>query len=208
VIILFRDPRSILLAIPAVFIGIIIHEYSHALTADLLGDSTPRRYGRLTLNPLAHIDIIGLLAFVLIGFGWAKPVPVNPSNFKRPRLYDVLVSLAGPVSNFLIALVVILIQFIINKANGGNYGTLPGIVPVLHYIAYFNIAFFFLNLLPIPPLDGYHILKSFLGPKYNNFFRIYERYGILILLGFVFFLGTYFFGFAQLFYFNILSLFS
>lgn len=205
---LFRDPREILLAIPAVIIGLIFHEFSHALMADLLGDSTPRRYGRLTLNPLAHVDIIGLLAFVLIGFGWARPVPVNPSNFKRPRLYDILVSLAGPVSNFLIALITLLIEFLIFKIAGGTYNVLPGLIPVFSYIAYFNIAFFFLNLLPIPPLDGYHILRSFVGNRFGNFFGFYERYGILFLIGFIFFVGPYFFQFAQNFYTSLFNIFS
>ena len=177
---MFRDPRQILLSIPAVFLAIIFHELAHALTADKLGDPTPRSYGRITLNPLAHMDLFGLIAFFLIGFGWAKPVQINPNYFKNPKKDNILVSISGPAANLFIALTTILIEVFLLKLFPGVYDSLPGLIPVFHTIAYLNIAFAMLNLLPIPPLDGYHILREFISERYKSTLQVYERYSIIV----------------------------
>src|SRR6056297_1307716 len=194
---MFRDPRQILLSIPAVFLAIIFHELAHALTADKLGDPTPRSYGRITLNPLAHMDLFGLIAFFLIGFGWAKPVPVNPNYFKNPKRDNILVSISGPLSNLFIALITILIEVILLKIVPGVYDSLPGLIPVFHTIAYLNIAFSILNLLPIPPLDGYHIFRELITDKYKYMLKMYERYSIIVFFIALFVIFPYIFRIAQ-----------
>ncbi|MEA1883680.1 MAG: site-2 protease family protein [Thermotogota bacterium] len=204
---MFRDPRQILLSIPAVFLAIIFHELAHAFTADKLGDPTPRSYGRLTLNPLAHMDLFGLMAFLLIGFGWAKPVPVNPNYFKNPKRDNILVSISGPLANLLIALITILIEVFLLKLVPGVYDTLPGLIPVFHTIAYLNIAFSILNLLPIPPLDGYHILRELISDKYRYILKMYERYSIIVFFIALFVIFPYVFRTAQVIFFTLLDLF-
>lgn len=204
---MFRDPRQILLSIPAVFLAIIFHELAHAFTADKLGDPTPRSYGRLTLNPLAHMDLFGLMAFLLIGFGWAKPVPVNPNYFKNPKRDNILVSISGPLANLLIALITILIEVFLLKLVPGVYDILPGLIPVFHTIAYLNIAFSILNLLPIPPLDGYHILRELISDKYRYILKMYERYSIIVFFIALFVIFPYVFRTAQVIFFTLLDLF-
>ena len=204
---MFRDPRQILLSIPAVFLAIIFHELAHAIMADKLGDPTPRSYGRLTLNPLAHMDLFGLIAFFLIGFGWAKPVPVNPNYFKNPKRDNILVSISGPLSNLFIAFITILIEVILLKLFPGVYDTLPGLIPVFHTIAYLNIAFSILNLLPIPPLDGYHILRELINDKYRNMLKAYERYSIIVFFIALFLVFPTVFRSAQAVFFFLLDLF-
>jgi Zn-dependent protease len=198
---------QILLSIPAVLLAIIFHELAHAWTADKLGDMTPRNYGRLTLNPLAHMDLIGLLMFLFIGFGWAKPVPVNPNNFKNPKRDRILVSVAGPIANFIIAFTVILIEVLLLKLFPAAYNAIPGLIPVFHAIAYLNIAFGLLNLLPIPPLDGYHIVRDLLANRFRDFFILYERYRIIVFFIALFFIFPTVFSFAQYIFISILRLF-
>ena len=204
---MFRDPRQILLSIPAVFLAIIFHELAHAFTADKLGDPTPRSYGRITLNPLAHLDLFGLIAFLLIGFGWAKPVQINPNYFKNPKKDNILVSLSGPIANLLIAITTILIEVLLLKITPGVYDTLPGLIPVFHTIAYLNIAFAILNLLPIPPLDGYHILREIIDQKYKHILQMYERYSLIVFFLALFVLFPYVFRTAQIIFFFLLDLF-
>ncbi|MFP4461575.1 MAG: site-2 protease family protein [Thermotogota bacterium] len=203
---MFRDPRQILLSIPAVFLAIIFHELAHALTADKLGDPTPRSYGRITLNPLAHLDMFGLIAFLLIGFGWAKPVPVNPNYFKDPKKGNILVSISGPAANLLIAITTILIEVLLLKLTPGVYDALPGLIPVFHTIAYLNIAFAILNLLPIPPLDGYHIIRELISEKYKYFLQMYERYSLIVFFIALFVIFPYVFRTAQGIFFFLLDL--
>ncbi|HOO33538.1 MAG TPA: site-2 protease family protein [Thermotogota bacterium] len=201
---MFRDPMQILLSVPAVLLAIIFHELAHALMADKLGDMTPRNYGRLTLNPLAHMDIIGLLLFLFIGFGWAKPVPINPNNFKNPKRDSILVSIAGPIANFFIAFIFILIEVLLLKVFPAAYNAIPGLIPVFHSIAYLNIAFGLLNLLPIPPLDGYHIVRDLLAGRFRDFFIMYERYSIIVFFVALFFIFPTVFTFAQYIFLSVL----
>lgn len=149
----------ILASIPALIIAAAGHEFAHAKVADMLGDSTPRSMGRLTLNPVAHLDLIGSIAFLIGGFGWAKPVMVDTSNFRNPRTDYALVSIAGPASNVLMAFLGYLaLRFL------GSYGLLTNdsLELVLTLIVVYNINFAILNMMPIPPLDGSRIITSLL----------------------------------------------
>lgn len=155
-----------LLIIPALLIGFTFHEYAHAITADRLGDKTPRYQGRLTLNPLVHIDIMGFILFIIAGFGWAKPVQINPNNFKNYRKDDLKVSFAGPAANIIIAFIFTLIYIIFEEATQGKEsGSFSALIIgfiniVLLYTAFYNCVLFILNLLPVPGFDGYHILSD------------------------------------------------
>jgi len=134
-----------LIAFASLLIAVTIHEYSHALVADRLGDPTARSYGRLTLNPLAHLDPLGTIMLFIAHFGWGKPVPIDPYNFKSPRRDEILVSLAGPLSNFILALV---------------FSRFSGIFPYI--LTYTNLYLGIFNLFPFPPLDGSKVLLNLL----------------------------------------------
>ncbi|MGI6188511.1 MAG: site-2 protease family protein [Clostridiales bacterium] len=177
-----RNLVEILLSIPAVFLAIAFHEFAHAYSAYRLGDPTPKNMGRLTLDPLAHVDWLGFIMFALFGFGWAKPVQVNPSNFRNRRTGNIIVSLAGPAANMMLAIltliILLLIQLLVREL-----GILWNIIV---RVIYLNILFALLNLVPIPPFDGYHIVRELFYRKNVKFFWQYERYSLLILLIFIF----------------------
>src|SRR5690554_2816079 len=181
---MFREPMEIVLSLPAVFLATSFHEFAHAWTAVKLGDDTPRIRGRLTMDPLVHIDWVGLILFALIGYGWAKPVQINPSKFSNKKLGDILVALSGPAANFLLAVAGTLLSVALSiiKVSSPAMNT---ILSVTDYIIYLNIVFGLLNLLPIPPLDGYKIIKNLLFRSNIRFFLIYERYGTYILIAFL-----------------------
>lgn len=172
--------KDILEIMPGFLLGISIHEFSHGLAADRLGDNTPRLQGRLTLNPAKHLDPIGFLCLLVFGFGWAKPVMINPRNFKNPRRDDAIVSLAGPISNFLIAFLFMgLIKLTINTSLS------PTAIDVFYGTVMVNLMLMVFNLIPIPPLDGHHILGSIGGPKVWNFYFKYRehlRFALLLLI--------------------------
>ena len=162
-------------------ICITLHELSHGLVAYRLGDDTAKRAGRLTLNPLKHLDPIGLLMMVTVHFGYAKPVPVNMNKFKNPKRDMAITALAGPVSNVLITLVFLLLYgtfYLPLKGNSvGEY-----ILDMLDLTAYISIGYAIFNILPIPPLDGSKVVFSLLDEdSYRRLMR-YERYGGLILI--------------------------
>lgn len=172
-------------SVPGIILAFTVHECSHALVAVALGDPTPKNQGRLTLNPGAHISPMGLIMFIIMGFGWAEPVTVNPSNFKHPRRDDLLVSAAGPFSNLIFAMLLFPILI---------YTPMPGwLYPFIISAYSINLVLFFLNMLPIPPLDGYHVLKSLFMRRNMKFFWKFEQYGfvVLILLSFAGILGIY-----------------
>ncbi len=179
------DIRRIALILPAVLVGFTIHEFSHAIVAVRLGDTTPRDQGRLTLNPLAHIELIGLLMILLVGFGWAKPVQINPNNFKNPKKDEILVSLAGPFSNLLFAIGFgLLLKVLLTLASGVFYiaGFGEILYQILAYFIWINLLLAVFNLFPIPPLDGSHILLSLIPDKYSRFKTAFHRYGRFILI--------------------------
>ena len=180
-----------IIMLPAILIAFTFHEYAHAYVADKLGDKTPRFQGRLTLNPIAHIDPIGFIAVLLFGFGWAKPVQTNPSAYKNYHKDDLKVSLAGPIANFLVAIVATLILGVyMNFA----YGVLPSALNIvlssmIFSILRLNIFLGLFNLIPVPPLDGFSLLRD-LSP--NTFYKFQEKfyqYQMLIMLFLLYFGG-------------------
>ncbi len=152
------------LIIPGILIGLTFHEYAHAFVADRLGDKTPKFQGRLTLNPFAHIDIIGFIMILLVGFGWAKPVETNPSAYRNRNRADLKVSIAGPIANLIVAFVlgflaVLLYKFV--SYNSSNYVSVSNIIIiVLMQAVSINCMLFVFNLIPLPGLDGFHILRD------------------------------------------------
>ncbi|NLW22458.1 MAG: site-2 protease family protein [Tissierellia bacterium] len=166
---------NLLLRLPGLLVAIVIHEFSHGYAAYLLGDDTAKKSGRLSLNPLKHIDLMGFIFLILFRFGWAKPVPINTTNFKNRKIGTIAVSLAGPLSNFLLA---IIIGFIISKGIIKNYL----IFQVMLIMLWYNMMLGIFNLLPFPPLDGSKVLASLLPSKYEYFFYKNERYLYFILI--------------------------
>ncbi|MCS7202240.1 MAG: site-2 protease family protein [Dictyoglomus sp.] len=159
----------------AILFAITIHEFSHGKVAEWEGDPTPRLYGRLTLNPFAHIDLIGFLMLILFRFGWAKPVPVNFYNLRRGKKSVILVSLAGPLSNIISAfLLSILLRIDLNLPTN--------LINFVIEMAILNLYLGIFNLIPIPPLDGSHILESLLPYSYRHYFDFLSTYGFFILI--------------------------
>lgn len=166
-------------------IAFSVHEFAHAYVAYRFGDPTAKNQGRLTLSPLAHLDIFGTIMIFIAGVGWARPVPVNRYYFKRPRLAGVLVSLAGPLSNLMLILIGFLLLY--SLILSGVFEGLPDNVTKTIY-QFFNLFFVInimlciFNLLPFPPLDGYRVLEDLSSPNVRAKLTQYENYGILIFL--------------------------
>ncbi len=173
-------------------IAFTIHELAHALSADHFGDMTPRRMGRITLNPLAHLDPVGTIMLLVAGFGWAKPVMVNPYNMRgNPRTMMALVALAGPASNLLMASMAA-IPFrlgLLNFTLASSNPIIPSLDFMLSQFLWINIILAIFNLIPIPPLDGYKILIGILPPNISYRLQPLEQYGMLILMALVFLPG-------------------
>lgn len=162
-----------------------VHEYSHALLAYKFGDPTAQKQGRLTLSPFAHLDPFGTLAIFLLGFGWARPVPVNPYFFKKPRLAGILVSLAGPVSNLLLGGIGLIVWYSLLKM--GAIDALPvAVIDTLYrFFSIFirlNVVLFVFNLIPLPPLDGYRIIEDLMPRNIRIKMTQFENYGAIIFL--------------------------
>ena len=175
----FGSLESILLRVASVFLCLTIHETCHGLAAYALGDPTAKRAHRLSLNPLRHIDWLGLIMMVAAGFGWAKPVPVDPSYFKKPKQGMALTALAGPVSNFVLALLALLCARLVYH----QYGALwDFIFDLLLTTAYLSIGLGLFNLIPISPLDGSKVLFAFLPDSAYEKLMRYEKYGMIALL--------------------------
>ena len=170
---------TLVAGLPGIVIAMVIHEYSHARVADALGDFTPRMQGRLTLNPAAHVDPIGLAMLFLVHFGWAKPVQINPMNFSNPRRDDILVSLAGPASNLITSFIALIILVLLAKL---DFPLSEGLLVVFNLIIVYNINFAIFNMLPIPPLDGSHILRNLLPYDMARAYAQLERYSFIFLL--------------------------
>ncbi|TWH48978.1 site-2 protease family protein [Sporomusa sp. KB1] len=179
---MFGFDADMIFRIPALLIALTVHEYAHARAAVTLGDPTPRLLGRLTLNPVAHLDPLGLIMLWLFKFGWAKPVPINPNYFKNYRQDMLIVSLAGPVSNMLLALLTAFLIGILAKMQllNGSW------IKVLWMTYTYNIILAIFNLVPIPPLDGSKILASILPGRQGRIFEQVEQYGPFILMGLVY----------------------
>lgn len=177
---------SLLYSIPGILLGLVFHEFAHAYAADKLGDNTPRLMGRISLNPLHHLDPVGTLMIMFAGFGWAKPVMTNPAKYRIKRYGFAIVGFAGPLMNFILATIFLIAFYAVAYFDlAANAGFL---IQMLYSAAWINIVLGVFNLMPIPPLDGYNILKDLVLVR---FFRSqtlwnYERYGMFILIAFIF----------------------
>lgn len=169
---LLTNPLSLLIGFIALVVAITVHEFAHALVADRLGDPTPRLQGRLTLNPLSHLDPVGTIMILLVSFGWGKPVQFDPFNLKNPRRDAALISIAGPVSNLILAtLLSVIIRF-----------TPPLVGQLLLPVIYLNVLLAVFNLLPIHPLDGFKIVGGLLSENQAREWYSLERYGFIFLI--------------------------
>ena len=166
----------LLFAIPSILIASTVHEYAHGLAAYKLGDPTAKAYGRLTLNPLKHIDPIGALSMILFRFGWSKPVPINEYNFEKRELGTAIVSFAGPLSNLLLATIFGSINLIFHP----NLESIFGIFLLTFTLINISLAIF--NLIPIPPLDGHKIVRAFLPKKLRYYWEKMEKFSFLFIL--------------------------
>ncbi|MEI7474330.1 MAG: site-2 protease family protein [bacterium] len=164
-------------------ISITIHEWAHGFVAYKLGDNTPKLSGRLTLNPLAHIDLIGTIMLFVVGIGWAKPVPINTANLKNK--YNVaLVGVAGPLSNVILAVLFSIIGVICFKFKNNNIFYFITLISI--YLTQINFLLALFNLMPIPPLDGSRIISAILPEKLQNLYSKIERYGFIIIIAIAF----------------------
>ncbi|WP_028257231.1 site-2 protease family protein [Veillonella montpellierensis] len=172
------NPIHIIASLPAIIIAMVFHEYAHARMADTLGDKTPYNMGRLTLNPMAHMDFLGLFMLIIARFGWAKPVPINPMNFKHPRRDDIIVSLAGSLANLLIAFIFTGLYILYNHWQPMSYG----LQLVVSYIVLYNINFAIFNMIPLPPLDGSHIVANLLPDTMSSIYQKIAPFSFIILI--------------------------
>jgi Zn-dependent protease len=177
--------------IAILIMSIVVHEVSHGFMALALGDPTAKYAGRLTMNPIKHLDILGSIIVPILGYisggiiiGWAKPVPFNPYNLSNKKWGEALVAIAGPVSNILLALV---FSIIIRVALANGYDN-QGALFLASYLVYINIVLALFNLVPVPPLDGSKILFALIPYKYQSFRNSLEKYGMVLVFIFIFFL--------------------
>lgn len=202
---LFSDPTLFLITVLSIIYALTIHEFSHALVATYLGDNTAKYNGRLNLNPLSHMEFFGTLMLLFAGFGWGKPVPVNPYNLRWKRWGSAVVALAGPISNFIsafifVAIINILTNFIPADSLVFNF---------LVYLIFINFILGMFNLIPIPPLDGSKVLFAALPARMDEFKRQFSVNGPWILLGLIFldnFAGVNIFGRIFEFFINLIYL--
>ena len=190
--------RRILTYVFVLLISVALHEFGHAIMADRLGDDTPRRQGRVTLNPLAHADVIGTLVLPLVGslygamtgigggFGWGKPVQWQPHRVSRRvsmSTAKILVAIAGPSMNILLAVVLALVHTVLMSQHMATWSSAVG--QILSFAVITNLVLFFFNLLPVPPLDGGHVAQSFTPYRYRDRFDQYARFAPFLVLGFM-----------------------
>ncbi len=178
---------ELLISVVAVLVCLTVHECSHGLVSYWLGDPTAKRMKRLSLNPLHHLDWVGALCMLVFRFGWAKPVPINPNYYKNFRLGTVLVSIAGPISNILLAFLTLLIYGIVQV-----FVSVPDLVLTFVWtMVYMNLGLAVFNCLPIPPLDGSKVVFALLPEKAYRVVLRYERYGFLLLIALIYLNDTF-----------------
>ncbi len=176
----------VMLALPGMLAGLTFHEFAHAWMANKLGDPTAKMMGRLTLNPLRHLNLIGTMAIVLLGFGWAKPVPINPDNFRDRRKGTLLVSIAGPGANLVLALLLAALFRLVGLISLQTSSVIAYIQGILGLAVFYNFILAFFNIIPIPPLDGSQILFSLIPLRNIKVVFWLQRYGFIILLVLIF----------------------
>lgn len=177
-----------LLFLPGIIIGITFHEAAHGYVSHWLGDPTPKNQGRLSLNPLAHIDPMGFIALLLVGFGWGKPVMIDPRYYKNPKRDELLVSLAGVTTNLILAIIFAIIQILlIDTGVAYSMGSSWSIVNLMiQYVVFVNLILMCFNLLPIPPLDGFSVITQLFDlRRYDWYYKLYSN-GFFILMALVF----------------------
>jgi Zn-dependent protease len=184
------DIQKLLLIAPPILLALTFHEYAHAYMAHRFGDDTAKQRGRLSLNPLRHLDPLGTIMIFLVHFGWAKPVPVNPARLKNPKKDMLWISLAGPLSNMGLALISgILLRLL--GASAGSSGQHSSVMGLLIFMVFMslqiNLALAIFNILPIAPLDGSKILAGLLPDRHANIIHFLERYGPFVLIGLIVF---------------------
>ena len=201
----FADPMSwltdTLILLPGIIIAIAFHEFAHAYSAYKLGDYTPKIQGRVTLNPIKHLDPIGTLLIIFIGFGWGKPVMVNPENFKKRRRDDIIVSLAGVATNLILAIVFTIVLIIFTNTvleiwmnpagqlivSPGASATQIAMANIILSAIRINLVLMVFNLLPIPPLDGFNVISSALRLQHTKIYYMMYQYGMFIVMALIIF---------------------
>ena len=180
------DFRLILLRIPPILFALTIHEFAHAYAAHLCGDDTAKMQGRLTFNPLVHLDPIGALCFVFVGFGWAKPVPVNPDNFSSPRRDDILVSVAGVTANLATAMAVAILMRATVGLDMWHTKAGAALWNMSFLLCRLSLVLLIFNLIPLPPLDGSHVLRNLLPARAAASYQAFTRVAPFVLMILVF----------------------
>ncbi len=190
---MFNDLIKYIYIIPAALISIVLHELGHGLVSYWLGDPTPKSQGRLTLNPLKHLDPIGTLCLIIFGFGWARPVMINSYYYKKPKIGITLTGLAGPLVNFILAILsfimIGLLYGISVKCGFNNF--LSICINFFMYLAIINIGLGVFNLIPIPPLDGSKIIGIFIPEKAYDGYMRYQSYGIYFMISLMVILSAF-----------------
>lgn len=173
----FQNPIAALIIFGSIVVALSVHEFAHAYSADKLGDSTPRSQGRVTLNPLSHLDIWGTLLLLIIGIGWGKPVMFNPFHLKNPRRDTAIIAFAGPLSNIVMAFIAAIILVVVTAS-----GTIGIFEDILMIFILLNFALAIFNMIPIEPLDGFKVLAGILPPHLAYQWEETRRYGIIVLV--------------------------
>lgn len=180
------DFNSMLLALPGIIVGLTVHEFAHSFAAFHLGDPSSREMGRYSLNPLRHIDPVGFVMLVLLGFGWAKPVVIDPTRLRRPRRDEILIATAGPAANLVLAFGLILLlklSLSLQPLSGG--GPYEWALRSVFSGVFINIGLFVFNMIPLPPLDGSHVLIGLLPVRNRAFLDNFRRYGSYVFLALI-----------------------
>ena len=179
-----------LMMLPAIIIGLSFHEYAHAKVAYKLGDPTPKMQGRVSINPMAHIDWIGFAALIFVGFGWGRPVEINPSNFRNRRTGELMVALAGVVMNLIIAVIFAVVAKIVLMAAGysfisAGFGNI--LWTMIQNVIWINLVLMIFNLIPCPPLDGFSVVTELFNIKHTELYWKIYQYGNWILIALIVF---------------------